>query len=115
MQLNSTWSLIVTLIPALLVIASGVAKLTGSKQVIDSLTKVGVLEYARHLGFAEIIFAVLFIFPSTNAIGFILLACYFSGAIATDLSHKRPIVAPFVILSLIFIAEILVNNNLFLL
>lgn len=115
MQLNSTWSLIVTLIPALLVIASGVAKLSGSKQVVDSLTKVGVLEYARHLGLAEIIFAILFVYPPTNPIGFILLACYFSGAIATDLSHKRPIVAPFVILSLIFIVEILVNNNLFLL
>ena len=115
MQLNSTWSLIVTLIPALLIIASGVAKLSGAKQVVDSLTKVGVLEYARHLGLAEIIFAILFVYPPTNPIGFILLACYFSGAIATDLSHKRPIVAPFVILSLIFIAEILVNNNLFLL
>ena len=115
MQLNSTWSLIVTLIPALLVIASGFAKLSGSKQVVDSLSKVGVLEYAKYLGSGEIIFAILFIFPPTNAIGFILLACYFSGAIATDLSHKRPIVAPVVILSLIFIAEILVNNNLFLL
>ena len=115
MQLNSTWSLIVTLIPALLVIASGVAKLSGSRQVVDSLTKIGVLEYARHLGLAEIIFAILFVYPPTNPIGFILLACYFSGAIATDLSHKRPIVAPFVILSLIFIVEILVNNNLFLL
>ena len=115
MQLNETWSLIVTIIPALLVIASGFFKLSGSKQVVESLTKIGVLEYAVYLGLAEIIFAVLFVYPPTNAIGFILLACYFSGAIATDLSHKRPIVAPLVILSMIFIAEILVNNNLFLL
>ena len=92
-----------------------ISKLTGSKQVVESLTKVGVLEYAKYLGLAEIVFAILFVYPPTNAIGFILLACYFSGAIATDLSHKRPIVAPFVILSMIFIAEILVNNNLFLL
>lgn len=115
MQLNSTWSLIVAIIPGLLVIASGLAKLSGSKQVVDSLIKVGVLEYAKYLGLAEIIFAILFIFPPTNPIGFILLACYFSGAIATDLSHKRPIVAPLVILVLIFIVEFLVNNNLFLL
>jgi len=115
MQLNSTWSLIVTIIPALLIIASGIFKLSGSPQVTDSLSKVGVLEYAKYLGLGEIIFAILFIFPPTNVIGFILLACYFSGAIATDLSHKRPIVAPLVILLLVFIAEILVNNNLFLL
>ena len=113
MQLNSTWSLIVTIIPALLVIASGVFKLSGSKQVVDTLTKVGVIEYAKYLGIAEIVFAILFIYPPTNSIGFILLACYFSGAIATDLSHKNSIMAPLVILTLIFIAEILANNNLF--
>jgi hypothetical protein len=114
MQLNSTWSLIVTIIPALLVIASGVFKLSGSKQIVDGLTKVGVIDYIKYLGIAEIIFAILFIYPPTNSIGFILLVCYFSGAIATDLSHKNSIVAPVVILSLIFIAEILANNNLFL-
>ena len=113
MQLNSTWSLIVTIVPALLVIASGVFKLSGSKQIVAGLTKVGVIDYIRYLGIAEIIFAILFIFPPTNNIGFILLACYFSGAIATDLSHKNSIVAPLVILTLIFIAEILANNNLF--
>lgn len=113
MQLNSTWSIIVTIIPALLVIASGVSKLSGSKQVIDSLSKVGVLEYAKYLGAAEIIFAVLFVYPPTNAIGFVLLVCYFSGALATDLSHKRPVIAPFVILALIFIAEFISNSEIF--
>jgi len=113
MQLNSTWSLIVTIIPAFLVIASGVFKLSGSKQIVDGLTKAGVIDYIKYLGIAEIIFAILFIYPPANSIGFILLACYFSGAIATDLSHKNSIVAPVVILSLIFIAEILANNSLF--
>jgi hypothetical protein len=114
MQLNSTWSLIVTAIPVLLVIASGVFKLSGSQQIVTALTKVGVLEYMKYLGIAEIIFAILFIYPPTNAIGFILLACYFSGALATDLSHKSSIVAPFVILVLLFIAEFITNNTLFL-
>ncbi len=114
MQLNSTWSLMVTAIPALLVIASGVFKLSGSPQIVTALTKVGVLEYMKYLGIAEIVFAILFIYPPTNPIGFILLACYFSGALATDLSHKGSIVAPLVILILLFIAEFIVNNNLFL-
>ena len=114
MQLNSTWSLIVTVIPALLIITSGFLKLSGSKQIVTALSKVGVLGYMKYLGAAEIIFAILFIYPPTNTIGFILLACYFSGALATDLSHKKTIVAPLVILALLFIAEIITNNELFL-
>jgi DoxX-like family len=113
MQLSSTWSLIVTAIPALLVIASGVFKLSGSSQIVTAMTKVGVLEYMKYLGIAEIVFAILFLYPPTNVIGFILLVCYFSGALATDLSHKSSIVAPLVILALLFIAELIVNNNLF--
>ena len=114
MQLNSTWSLIVLTIPALLVIGSGVFKLSGSKQVTETLSKVGVLEYAKYLGIAEILFAVLFLYPPTNVLGFVLLACYFSGALATDLTHKRPLVAPFVILLMLFVAEFLSNGDRFL-
>ena len=82
--------------------------------MVDTLTKVGVLEYMKYLGIAEIIFAILFVYPPTNTIGFILLACYFSGALATDLSHKNSIVAPLVILFLLFIAELITNNDVFL-
>jgi hypothetical protein len=35
----------------------------------------------------EIGFAALFIYPKTMKLGFILLSCYFAGAIATELSH----------------------------
>lgn len=115
MQLNSTWSLILTLLPALLVIASGVFKLTGSKQVTEALGKIGMLRFQYYLGIAEIIFAILFVFPSTNGVGFVLLACYFSGALATDLSHKRPIMTPLIILAVLFLVQFLTNSNLFLL
>ena len=115
MQLNSTWSLVLTAIPALLVIASGVSKLTGSKPVMDSLGKIGMIRFQYHLGIGEIIFALLFIFPPTNAIGFVLLACYFSGALATDLSHKRPFMAPLIILGVLFLIQFVTNNNWFLL
>lgn len=114
MQLNSTWSLVVTAIPAFLIIASGLFKLSGSKQIVASLVKLNMLDYMKYLGIAEIIFAILFVYPPTNAIGFILLACYFSGALATDLSHKSPIVPPLVLLILLFIAEFITNNGLFL-
>lgn len=113
MNLSTTWEIIITGIPGLLAAFSGFLKLSGSKQVIDSLTKVGVVQYSNLLGIAEIVFAILFVFPPTNPLGFILLVCYFSGALATDLSHQRPIVAPLVILGLLFIAEFITHKALF--
>ncbi|MEI9808516.1 MAG: DoxX family protein [Bacteroidota bacterium] len=113
MHFSTTVKIIITAIPALLIVFSGLLKLSGSKQVVETLTKVGVGPYIRPLGIAEIIFAALFVIPATNNIGFILLACYFSGALATDLSHKNKIVPPIMILVLLFVAEYLVNAEMF--
>lgn len=113
MNLTTTWAIIVTAIPALLAFISGVFKLTGAKAVIDALNQVGYLNYARILGIAEIIFAALFVFPATNLIGFVLLACYFSGALAVDISHRRKINAPLMILILLFVAEFIAYGHKF--
>ena len=113
MNLNTTWSIIITAIPALIILASGLAKLSGSKQVVEALSKVGVLQYIQVLGIAEILFAALFVIPATNSIGFILLACYFSGALAADLSHGSKILPPVLILALLFVAQYLANPTMF--
>lgn len=113
MQLNTTWMMIIAAVPALLAGSSGVFKLMGSKQIVEALTKAGVIQYIRVLGIAEIVFAILFFIPVTNPVGFILLACYFSGALATDLSHGNRIAPPVVILILLFIAQYLVNPAMF--
>jgi hypothetical protein len=113
MQLNSTWSLIVTALPALMIIASGIFKLSGAKPAVDSMAQLEVLQYMYFFGIAEIVFAILFLYPPTNAIGFVLLACYFSGALATDLSHKKKIAAPLFILALLFVAEFVTNSEFF--
>jgi hypothetical protein len=113
MHLTTTWEIAIRAIPAAIIIFSGYAKLTGHKQVIDTLTKVGVIEYSKLLGIAEIIFAILFVYPPTNPIGFIMLVCYFSGALATDLSHKNKIVAPVVFLVILFVVEVITNREMF--
>ncbi|HEX4851723.1 MAG TPA: DoxX family protein [Puia sp.] len=82
---------VATVVPAALVIMSGIFKLTGSRQVVEKLQSVGVGPYIPILGVMEIGFALLFIFPGTMRIGFIFLSCYFAGAIATDLSHGMTI------------------------
>ncbi len=100
-------------VPSLFIILSGVFKLTKNKKVVETLTKAGVGKYIPVLGVAEIIFALLFLYPPTRNVGFILLICYFSGALATDLSHKNPVVTPLVFLILLFAAEYVNNPALF--
>jgi hypothetical protein len=105
---------VLTGISALLVISSGVSKLTGAKEVVEGLTKYGLGPYIPILGIMEIAFALFFLFPKTIKIGFILISCYFAGALATDLSHGGNIVAPIVILVLVWIASFLRDQNIFL-
>ena len=107
-----TW--ILTAGIAAMVILSGIFKITRNKKITETLGSMGVGQYLSLFGIAEIIFALLFIIPFTRNIGFILLVCYFSGALATDLSHKNKIVAPLVFLTLLFITEFLFNPALFL-
>jgi hypothetical protein len=61
----------------------------------------------------EIIFAALFIYPKTMKIGFILLSCYFAGALATELSHGSAFNA-FLPLVLLWIAALLRDPLIFL-
>ncbi|MCF2492718.1 DoxX family protein [Dyadobacter chenhuakuii] len=103
----------VTIVASALVVMSGVMKLSGSEEVVSTLAKVGVGDYRVPLGLMEIGFAALFIYPKTMKIGFILLSCYFAGALATELSHGTPFNALLPMI-LIWIAAFLRDSSIFL-
>lgn len=105
--------LILVLIPALLTIMSGIMKISGSEQVVKPLTEAGLGSFVAALGIAEVVFAALFLIPKTRTLGFLLLICYFSGALATDLSHHRPVIAPFLFLVFLFVAEFFNRPEIF--
>jgi hypothetical protein len=106
-------TIVFTVLAAGMAILSGVMKLTQSKEIVDTLTKVGVGPSVITLGLMEIGFAALFIYPKTMKLGFILLSCYFAGALATELSHGSPLNA-FLPLVLIWIAAFLRDKTIFL-
>ena len=106
-------TIIVTSLAAAMVTLSGILKLTNNEQVVNKMTKVGVGQFLPLLGSMEIAFTALFLFPKTRKIGFILLSCYFSGAIATDLSHGENIMAAAMPLMLVWIAAFLFDNSIF--
>jgi len=73
-----TLELLATWIPALLIALSGVLKLTGSPQVLETMTALGVGRHVRLLGVMEVLFAALFVIPVTFKLGFLLASCYFA-------------------------------------
>ncbi|GAB3954313.1 hypothetical protein GCM10028805_39550 [Spirosoma harenae] len=106
-------TIIVTVLAAGMVILSGIMKLTQSAQVIEGLNKVGVGPYVILLGIMEIAFTLLYLYPKTMKLGFILLSCYFAGAIATELSHGTPFnaITP---IALVWISAFLRDKSTFL-
>ena len=104
---------IAAVIPATLVILSGVMKLMGAKAIVDKLSSVGVAPYIPFFGVLEITFAVLFIIPKTMRLGFVLLSCYFAGAMATDLSHGASIGNALLPLALVWIGMFVRDKSAF--
>ena len=101
-------------IPALLMAASGIAKLSGSAQVVEKLSHVGVISYIYLLGIMELIFAALYFFRPTMKAGFILIACYLAGAIATDLSHGESIASAAIAGIIVWIGAFVRDRGIFL-
>ena len=105
-------TIIFTVLAAAMPVLSGVMKLTKSPELVAQLTKAGVGNQITMLGLMEIVFAALFIYPKTMKLGFILLSCYFAGAIATELSHGEPLNAVLPIV-LVWIATYLRDKSAF--
>ena len=105
-------TIVVTVLAVGLVVLSGILKLLGTKQIVETMTHVGVVQYLIPLGLMEITFAGLFVYPRTMRLGFILLSCYFAGALAAELSHQSPLNALLPII-LIWIAALLRDKRVF--
>jgi hypothetical protein len=105
--------LLATWIPALLIALSGVMKLTGNAQILQTMQTLGVGRYVRWLGVMEVAFATLFVIPATFKLGFLLASCYFGGAIATELSHGALKANPFVPIVLLWIGAFIRDRSIF--
>lgn len=114
MKAKKIITIAITVFAAAMPIMSGVMKLMKGPEVVEKLTAFGVGEYLDYLGIMEIVFAGLFIYPKTMKLGFILLSCYFAGAMATDLSHGSSFFNAMIPLVLIWIAAFLRDPGIFL-
>lgn len=110
-----TVATILMAIPTLVLIAGGVAKLTGAEpeMVMQFLTRQGFGNSIKMLGVMELIIAALLLYPKTNKIGFLLATSYFGGAFCLELAGGQPPAAA-TFLAVLWIAMFLKNREMFL-
>jgi Flp pilus assembly protein protease CpaA len=89
-------------------------KLTGAKQMVDSLSKAGMGNYNLFLlGLIELLSVILLWIPKTRNIGFFLVCSYLGGALSVELASGR-IPTAAILLTIIWIAVFLKDPSMFL-
>ena len=75
-----------------LFVATGAMKFTEGEQNVQMAELVGGASTLHILGGLQLFFALLFWIPRTAVVGFLLMACYMAGAMATHLVIKESFV-----------------------
>lgn len=87
----------------LIFVATGAMKFTGGEQNVKMAELVGGQTTLFILGGLQLLFALLFWIPRTAVVGFLLMACYMAGAIATHLVIKESFIPQMTIETLIWV------------
>lgn len=87
----------------LIFVGTGVMKFTWGEQNAQIAELVGGASTLYLLGGLQIFFAVLFLIPRTAVVGFLFMACYMAGAIATHLVIKESFIPQITIETLIWV------------
>ena len=86
---------IVTALPVLLLLFSGVMKLIKPASVMEGFVHLGYPEsLAVGIGIVELTSVMLYVIPQTAVLGAILLTAYLGGATATHLRIGEPVFMP---------------------
>ena len=83
---------VVQLLVGAAMIAAGISKVFGelTPEMVAGLTKYGLLENVRLIGWGELISAVLMILPWTSPLGTLLTSGFWGGTICLHMSHSEP-------------------------
>jgi hypothetical protein len=96
------------------VVAGGaMAKILRIPAIQSDFDKLGVGAYTQVLGFFELFFLALLIYPKTMKWGFFLFCSYLGGAMATHLSHGEAFLQPAAPLLLIYLNVFLRDKTIF--
>ncbi|MBI5757610.1 MAG: DoxX family protein [Planctomycetales bacterium] len=89
---------ILSTLPVLMLLMSGVMKLVKPTEVVEGFAKLGWPDsLALGLGIVELVCTVLYVIPRTSVLGAILLTGYLGGATATHVRIGDPFIAPIIL------------------
>ena len=89
---------IISVLPVLLLLFSGVMKLVKPASVVEGFVRLGYPEsLALGIGVVELACAVVYVIPQTSVLGAILLTGYLGGATATHVRIGEPFFMPIVL------------------
>ena len=94
-------------------IMSAAMKLTGSKEVIEQFTQMGLADWRVIIAMGELAGTALFFMPQTKNFGTMVLSGYLGGAIMAHMSHGEDFSAPAIFLILIWITAGLRQPDLY--
>ena len=104
---------VLSTLPVLLLIMSGVMKVTKNPQVTEGFTKMGYdPQVALGIGIVELICTALYIIPHTAPVGAILLTGYLGGATATHLRIGEPWFTPVILGVVLWVGLVLRDGRL---
>jgi hypothetical protein len=87
-----TWTgRVLSAVPVLMLVMSGIMKLTHNPKVIEGFGKFGYQESAlTTIGVIEVLCALVYAIPQTSVLGAVLVAGYLGGATATHVRLGDP-------------------------
>jgi hypothetical protein len=89
---------IMSALPVLMLLMSGVMKLVKPAAVVEGFTHLGYPDsLALGLGIVELACTVIYVIPRTAVLGAILLTGYLGGAITTHLRIGEPFFGPIIL------------------
>jgi hypothetical protein len=105
-------SIVLMVLASAMLVFSAVMKLTGSEQMVAGLTHIGLGNYIQLIGITELISVILFLFPKTFKVGFLLVTSYLGGALSIELAAGQPPMAA-LFLTVVWVSAYLRNKYLF--
>ena len=104
---------VISALPVLGLLMSGVMKFTNSPQLTEGMAKLGwPANLAIPLGITELACTILYIIPQTSVLGAILLTGYLGGATATHVRIGDNFVAPIIMGVLVWLGLFLRDARL---
>lgn len=106
-------SIVLMAIPSLMLTMSAIMKFSGAEEIVKGFSKSGLLPHLIWIGILELFSVILFVYPKTHKIGFLLLCSYLGGAMSIELASGQPPMAA-VFIAVLWISVFLKDKLMFL-